>query len=159
MWHMDDNDRTLFFGIEKPSGLPDQFTTQLQGSDTANWLANTYARAYICQILSQDDSMVRASYRFTADEIKNIRYFWTGQGSGCLSKSSIYQTLERELTRYQIRTDYPPIQTAYDSDNGQGGVGMSNKLFNNYTGAFGLGAFGNAPSSSVSCLVSDDTCE
>ncbi|MCJ1282203.1 hypothetical protein MMC26_001526 [Xylographa opegraphella] len=152
-WHMSDSERGLFLGVAKPTNLPAQFTTDLVGSDTAKWLANTYARAYICQVLAQDDSQIRSQYRFTSKEIKNIRYFWTGQGGECLAKSGIYQSLERNLTRYQIRTNYPPVMTAYNSDGGNGGLTISTKLFNNYTNAYGLGAFGNGPSASATTLL------
>ena len=137
-WHMDESERKTFFGTSQPTGLPHQFTTDIVGSPTAKWLKETYARAYIGQILTQQDGQIRDSLRFTAQEKKNIRYFWNGKGEGCLSRSQIYKDLERGLTRWKIRDMYKEVATAFNDQNGQGGVFYSNALVSKFTTPLGL---------------------
>lgn len=89
---MDDNERKMFFNTaDKPLGLPAEFTTSttIQKTPTADWLKNTYAKAYMCQVLSQSDGNIRNEFRFTEGEKKNARYFWNGKGKDCLSRSTI----------------------------------------------------------------------
>ena len=109
-WHMDENERKIFFGTSQPTGLPHQFTTDIVGSPTAKWLKETYARAYI----------------------------GNGKGEGCLSRSQIYKDLERALTRWKIRDMYQVVATAYNDKSGQGGVFYSNALVAKFTTPLGL---------------------
>lgn len=104
-WHMDHDERKNFFGsADKPSGLPSEFTDQLLNSPTAKWLKDTYARAYICQILTLQEGLLNSQFRFTAQEKRNIRYFWNGKGKNCLSREPIYKNLDRAINRHLIRT-------------------------------------------------------
>ena len=152
-WHMDAGDRQTFFGTSQPTGLPHQFTTDIENSATAEWLKNTYANAYIGQILTQQDGSIRDSLKFTAQEKKNVRYFWNGKGEGCLSRSQIYKNLERAMTRFKIRSLYQPVADAYNAMSGAGGKLYSDKLFQRYTSLTGISQASAVPTTGNTAML------
>ncbi|KAF5578726.1 hypothetical protein FPANT_9897 [Fusarium pseudoanthophilum] len=130
-WHMLDDERKLFFNAtDKPKGLPAELTTSIQNTEAAKWIGETYARAYMCQVLSQADGNIRDEFKFTEEEKKSARYFWSGKGKDCLSRSQIYKNLERAVSRYQMRQKYDIIGKIYDSGKG---VEYSNELYGWHT--------------------------
>jgi len=136
-WHMKPEDRKLFFGAaDKPSGLPAELTTAIENTPEADWIRDTYAKAHVCQIMSQSDAQIREQYRFTKEEKKNIKYFWTGNGPNCLAKSSVYRKLERAISRYELRKRYEIIGAIHEES---AGVEYSNDLYTRYTGPFTIG--------------------
>ena len=133
-WHMKPEDRNLFFkAVDKPSGLPAELTTSIENTAEGNWIRDTYAMAYICQIMTRSDGQIRSEYRFTEKEKKNVEYFWAGNGSKCLSKSPVYRKLERAISRYELRQRYKIIDVIHKEG---AGVEYSNALYERYTGPF-----------------------
>ncbi|KAL8815800.1 MAG: hypothetical protein Q9191_008420, partial [Dirinaria sp. TL-2023a] len=131
-WHMKEEDRKLFFGAsDKPSGLPHELTSSIENTDEGNWIRETYANAYICQILAQSDAQIGSDHRFTSQEKKNVQYFWNGTGKNCLAKSQIYKKLERAISRYQLRKKYEVIGRVYGAGNG---IEYSDSLYDIWTG-------------------------
>ncbi|KEF54964.1 uncharacterized protein A1O9_08616 [Exophiala aquamarina CBS 119918] len=139
-YHMNEDDRKVFVG-EKPDTLPREYAAGLD-STTAAWMRDTYAPAYICQILAQSDESIRDSLKFTAQERKNIKYFWNGKGPSCLSRATIFKNLERSVTRYVIRTKYDKVGAAYDTNDASVGIKFSNLLLKKYQSPAALGLFG-----------------
>ncbi|PNS17319.1 hypothetical protein CAC42_7002 [Sphaceloma murrayae] len=117
-WHMTKDERLLFYQEAEPAGLPPQYTNQLDTA-TSEWLQKTYARACICQVLAIKDGDVRAESRFTAQEKKNARYFFSGKGDGCLSKNILWKDLERSVQRYQLRETYPEVKKIFEAGEGK----------------------------------------
>ena len=127
LYHMDDNERKMFFKVEKPTDLDTDFADSLDttcGKDTKEWFKKTYARAYICQILTQHSIGLDGAQKFTETEKRNIRYFWNGHGTSCLSREDRYKTLEKKIARKLILatvlSDDPhdTIENTYVKDRG-----------------------------------------
>ncbi|KAF4550710.1 Hypothetical protein D9617_16g014990 [Elsinoe fawcettii] len=152
-WHMDDNEREIFFGAtQQPPDLPVELTTLLP-TNVANWVKDTYARAYICSMMSANPGSIRSNYQFTAAERKQVRYFWTGHGAGTLAQSAEYKLLDRAIQRASLRKLYPPVQDAYAAGTG---VQTSNSLLGFYMtpGSPAFGQLNNVdPSSGTSMLT------
>ncbi|KAK4221600.1 hypothetical protein QBC38DRAFT_121848 [Podospora fimiseda] len=151
-WHMADNDRRMFFNVaDKPAGLPAEFTMAIENTPTAEWIRETYAKAYMCQVLAQNDGNIRDEYRFSKEEKKNARYFWNGKGKDCLSRSKLYQRLERAISRYQMRKKYDIIGKIYDQGKG---VEYSDDLYEWFTGdELQLDSISNNQSSGTNMLT------
>ena len=151
-WHMKAEDRKLFFNaVDKPTGLPAELTTSIEGTEEATWIRDTYANAYICQILTHSDGQIGSEYRFTEQEKKNVNYFWNGNGPNCLAKSTIYKNLERTISRYQIRQMYKVIDKIHKESTG---LEYSNSLYDAYTSDLTIGGLANIdPTTGTSLLA------
>ncbi|KAI9148412.1 hypothetical protein HJFPF1_12244 [Paramyrothecium foliicola] len=151
-WHMEEGDRKLFFGsVDRPLGLPAELTTMMQNTPEATWIREIYARAYICQVMSQQEEGVGKDYRFTAQEKKNIRYFWNGKGRDCLSKSPIYHKLERAISRFEIRKRYDVIGTICREGSG---VDYSNDLYRRWSSDLQIGSLPDVNPATGTTLLS-----
>lgn len=126
-YHMDNDERDMFFKVAKPTDLDKDFADSLDttcGKDTKEWFKKTYARAYICQVLTQHSIGLDGAQKFTETEKRNIRYFWNGHGASCLSREDRYKTLEKKIARKLILatalSDDPhdTIENTYVKDRG-----------------------------------------
>lgn len=124
---MDNDERDMFFKVAKPTDLDKDFADSLDttcGKDTKEWFKKTYARAYICQVLTQHSIGLDGAQKFTETEKRNIRYFWNGHGASCLSREDRYKTLEKKIARKLILatalSDDPhdTIENTYVKDRG-----------------------------------------
>ncbi|KAF4441821.1 hypothetical protein F53441_11906 [Fusarium austroafricanum] len=88
--HMRGDDRKLFFGsVDRPVGLPAELTTTMQSTPEAAWIRDTYARAYICHVMNQQEERLRDEYKFTAQEKKKSGTSGTAKGrTASLSRPS-----------------------------------------------------------------------
>ncbi|KAI0886716.1 uncharacterized protein GGS22DRAFT_116844 [Annulohypoxylon maeteangense] len=96
LYHMNDDDRQSFLSASKPNDLPTELADGLD-SELKDFLRNKYAVAFLCNSFSGSD---KYSSSFTAQEQKNLWYWWQGNGKSCLSRSKEYNTIN-DLTSVQ----------------------------------------------------------
>lgn len=121
LYHMEDSDRENFTREAKPSttgvgALPQGMAGDLD-EDLRNWLKKTYSVAYIANMMSQQSKLDQEKMKmvFTEDDVKRLKHFWQGRGSGCLSRSAEYSNLNSIASTIAFRTLYPDV-TKYVTD-------------------------------------------
>jgi hypothetical protein len=145
-FHLDDTTRETFMGSKNKPTIPLDYGDDLDPT-TKTWLKDTYGPAYICMVLSHQETLVAQNKRFSEEQKKRIRYFWNGKGNSCLAQSKIFHALERSVTRYQIRNYYKAIGDVYKDSNA--GLRLSDKIFASAIRPVNLGKFGREKTEDV----------
>ncbi|OCK74786.1 hypothetical protein K432DRAFT_309998, partial [Lepidopterella palustris CBS 459.81] len=117
-FQMTDDQLSNFMGEVRPTvGTTDpntQVPPNLSASlsfDVAEWIKEKYIPAFIGRMIMNASADTKATWRrsLTAKEEKQITYWWTGKGSGCLSQSKMYNTLNEIAAREAILSIQPRL--------------------------------------------------
>lgn len=135
LYHIDDNDREMFFQEAKPDNLDPQLTSGLS-DDVKTWIKATYGPAYICNRLEGVDDSSKNKWRrhFTPDEQKRLRWFWNGKGAKSIYCAPAYNALNEVTAAVAVRNLHPCLNHYIDdkSPDNEGNIGgkrWSNALF------------------------------
>ncbi|KAM5342650.1 hypothetical protein ACJ41O_013616 [Fusarium nematophilum] len=121
LFHMSNDDRSILGYTNPPpvsdsdlGALPVSLVADLDG-ETKRWLRDTYAPAYILQSFMNSalsEKQLRDNFNIgaTPEEKKRLRYFWTGSGKSCLSRSPIFHRLNKTLSKVAALRRYPKIR-------------------------------------------------
>jgi hypothetical protein len=73
-YHMDDDQRTNFTKMAKPSNLPIELTSNLS-TDLKTWLHDVYGVAFLTQCL---DGVTDFNDKLSTKEKERLWYWWSG---------------------------------------------------------------------------------
>ena len=127
VYHMDDNDRSNFLGIDKehipPVGddpdQPQQVPTAMAGAldpKLKTWLRKTYVPAYVAVNLARlpKDQQDKFHINYPSKDLKKLEYFWKGRGKNAMAQQDEYNDLNRISTRLSLMRRVPRLQDYLD---------------------------------------------
>ncbi|KAJ4371940.1 hypothetical protein N0V85_009084 [Neurospora sp. IMI 360204] len=133
-FHMSDDDLKNFMGESRPTEGPgeDQVPSELGTNldvDAQSWLQFKYIPAFIGRMICNASADTKKTWRrsLTAAEEKQINYWWTGKGRGCLSQDPIYNRLNEIAARQAVLSVAPRLQDYLSSP--RGGAAWAKTLY------------------------------
>ncbi|KAL6885433.1 hypothetical protein GGI43DRAFT_388957 [Trichoderma evansii] len=133
-FHMSDDDLKNFMGESRPIEGPgeDQVPSELGTNldvDAQSWLQFKYIPAFIGRMICNASADTKKTWRrsLTAAEEKQINYWWTGKGRGCLSQDPIYNRLNEIAARQAVLSVAPRLQDYLSSP--RGGAAWAKTLY------------------------------
>ncbi|KAI0413214.1 hypothetical protein F5X98DRAFT_296318 [Xylaria grammica] len=129
-YHMDSYQRDKILQEHKPAigkDIPSSLADELQG-DLKAFLKQKYAPAFICRYVGRTQ---KYAAKFTDQEMKNLWYWWEGNGKNCLSQSEEYNDINRLSSRAAMISLYKEqLQPYLDSNRDQWAEDLSDQLLN-----------------------------
>ncbi|KAG4032306.1 hypothetical protein MFRU_007g02140 [Monilinia fructicola] len=118
-YHMDDTQREKILQVAKPN-VPDELPAALAGNLPAKlktFFKEKYGPAFICRYVGRTQKYMKD---FTDQEMKNLWYWWQGNGKNSLSQSEEYNDINRLSSREAMKRRYsdnlePYLQSDPDS--------------------------------------------
>ncbi|MCJ1285132.1 hypothetical protein MMC26_004470 [Xylographa opegraphella] len=127
VYHMDDNDRKNFLGIDKEHipavgddpDQPQQVPTAMAGAldqKLKTWLRKTYVPAYVAINLARlpKDHQDKFHINYHSKDLKKLEYFWKGRGKNAMAQQDEYNDLNRMSTRLSLMRRVPRLQDYLD---------------------------------------------
>ncbi|KAJ8133039.1 hypothetical protein O1611_g587 [Lasiodiplodia mahajangana] len=130
-YHMDKKQREDILHEPLPvvgQDIPGELADQLPG-DLKDFFKNKYAPAFICRYVGKTQ---KYSSEFTPQEMKNLWYWWEGNGKNSLSQSKEYNDINRLSSRAAMNQLYEDKLALYLNDNpDQWAKDLSSELLGN----------------------------
>ncbi|KAB8291299.1 hypothetical protein EYC80_009985 [Monilinia laxa] len=129
-YHMDDTQREKILQVPKPN-VPDELPAALADNLPAKlktFFKEKYGPAFICRYVGRTQKYMK---NFTDKEMKNLWYWWQGNGKNSLSQSEEYNDINRLSSREAMKRRYsdnlePYLESDPDS--------WAQKLYDEITG-------------------------
>lgn len=115
-YHMDTDQRENILREPKPNvpeDLPSSLADNLP-SDLKTFFKEKYAPAFICRYVGRTQKYAPS---FTQQEMKDLWYWWEGNGKSCLSQSKEYNDVNRLSSREAMKRRYEKKLEPYLNDN------------------------------------------
>ncbi|KAI9644845.1 hypothetical protein NHQ30_006872 [Ciborinia camelliae] len=116
--HMDDTQREKILQVVKPS-VPDDLPANLADNLPSNlktFFKEKYGPAFICRYVGRTQKYMSS---FTDQEMKNLWYWWQGNGKNSLSQSEEYNDINRFSSRVAMYQTYKDKLDPYLNDQTQ----------------------------------------
>lgn len=128
-YHMDDTHREKILQVPKPT-VPQELPSALADnlpSKLKTFFKERYGPAFICRYVGRTQKYMKS---FTDQEMKNLWYWWQGNGKTSLSQSEEYNDINRLASREAMSRRYESNLEPYLNDNPDA---WAQKLFESIT--------------------------